>query len=235
MDPQAPKGMKPTRPSLRTALRSLRDEIHAALESNSTLPSATRAQPGRITVALHVVLEEQPTAEGTPRLSWVVAEPDPGKPPGHMVTVEFGPDATQPLPRAGRPSLAEQLQPVTSPQPLPLEGSEAERIANELALLFGPPGFDSSARATVFREALEGLAEEDIATTLNALANHSPAASEGPAKRARHLVTGVIKSGPLGSFERGVTILDGILRQHRVSALLQLIEQRWKTQQDWVQ
>lgn len=219
--------------SLQKALAALRQAIDDSLCERSALPSNTRLEADRIVVSLQLSLEEQASADGTSQLVWVVPEGRaPSGQPGHTVTFEFKSTKITPEQTLNRPT--HTARPAATPAvPRQVEVSEAELVVTMLTLLFGPPGFDSSARATVFREALEGLGEDKVAAALRDLDSKSSAEPDHAYKSVRHLMRGVIKSGPLRSVERGVEILDELLRQHRIGPVLQLIQDRWKTQQDW--
>lgn len=219
---------------LKNVLAALRREIAAALETNQDLPPGTRLEAERVVLSLELSLKEKPSKNGTVELLFEVPDAsshEPGR--KHTLTIEFA------LPPASTSSPAEK--PVVSRKraavagaPARLEGAEAERVTAALAKVFGAPGFDSSARASVFREALAELSDEQIRAVLDSLPGPAQPGLDETVKRARHLISGVLKSGPLRSTERGGEALAEVLAQHPVKLVIQLIADKWETQTDWL-
>ena len=109
-----------------------------------------------------------------------------------------------------------------------------EPVFQALCGLFGAPGFDSSARACVFREALEGLSDADVAMVIARLEGTHAGEVSAAIERAHQLLSRVVRSGPAQSFRRGGEILTALLAQTPVAAVLRLVEERWETQRDWM-
>ncbi|MBI5801303.1 MAG: hypothetical protein HZA92_11365 [Verrucomicrobia bacterium] len=163
--------------------------------------------PERVQLTLAFALDE----DGT-----VNAAPDGP----HSMTIEF---------KSGSPTALAAAS--TAPRPVTVAEGE---VFPALSQLFGAPGFDSSARATVFRDALEGMSQEQILTVL-AAASAAPAAGTDAATRmAAHLLRGVIQSGPTKAVDRGVNALRELLARHPLAELLRVAEAEWKTQAAWL-
>lgn len=208
--------------TIRDVLGGLRRELEQALAE--TQPGSTWV-PERVVVNLRVAMAE----DG----GWVAESESLVDPAvrglGHSVSVEFRiPSKTSTLEQT---AFVESVAPVNAANPL--DGTAAQKVVNELSKLFGAPGFDSSARATVFREALEGLSSETILEAVGLLAD--PRAPQDPTVRqARHRLLGLVRSGPLGSAAHAVELLGGIFRHYPPSNVIRLVLETWKTQDDWL-
>lgn len=206
-------------------IRALRREILAALAEDATLPPGTILSADRVTISLAVRISPAMFATGGPG-SLQVAE-DPG-PSDHRVAVEFrlGASAADarpaPIASASAPRIVATAATVA-------DGSPA---FTGLAQILGAPGFDSSARATVFREALEELDAAQQRQALLGLGD-PPSAGEDPAViRARHLVRRLAGSGPAG-MTNGPRLLRELATRCPVEELTALAASRWRTQSEW--
>jgi hypothetical protein len=142
------------------------------------------------------------------------------------VTIEF----SEINPLTGRHPATEER----SADSAALEGAESERVIGIFTKVLGPPGFDSSAKATVLRDTLAEFSDEQAMSIIDSLRGVPLTAGGDAAKRARHMISNVVKSGPLGSPERGGELLVEIFQRHSLVALLRLIEDVWKTQDYWL-
>lgn len=175
----------------------------------------------RVSVSLAVQINPTYAAEEP---GWIVVATEPSA-CLHHITLEF------------HVTSAAHLE-SRSAQALNPPGS-TEAAANRAALsnfavlseVFGAPGFDSSARATVFREALEELSEEQRHRVLVSLRDVPSPGEEGIVTQARHLIRRLAASGPAGS-ERGLGKLRQLASTCSVRELIQLAE-RWRTQSEW--
>ncbi|KAB2661935.1 MAG: hypothetical protein DVB31_11825 [Verrucomicrobia bacterium] len=212
--------------SLSEVVRALRAEIAASLADEGPLPEGCRWVADRVvaTLGFSVVTSPEDGASGrTPR--FVVAT---GGGAVHSLRVEFAPG--EPVPRAvGAPAATD----VPAPAPRRLRGEATQPAVEILSGVFGAPGFDSSARATVFREALDPLDGAGVRRLMETLGDREPTGDRA-ADHARHLVRRVIASGP-GTVEDGVAALRGLFAIHDAGELLGLIEDRWRTQDDWLE
>lgn len=207
------------------AVRALRQEILTALAEDATLPRGATFSAERVTLSLAVRIDPSRVAGGGPGALQVAEDPGPSD---HRVTVEF---------RLGEIPLPVPATTVSSaPAPSadqPITAAPDGSIASTgLAQIFGAPGFDSSARATVFREALEEL---DAAQQRQALVGlgDPPSAGEDPAViRARHLIRRLAASGPAGS-THGPRLLRELATRCPVEELVALAASRWRTQSEW--
>lgn len=155
---------------------------------------------------------------------------DPGQLPRadaagpHSVTVEFAVGA------------AGQWQPVTPPTGTALAAPAAvpNEIAPALAQLFGVPGFDSSARATVLRETLAGMTPAEVEAVMAALTTPLAGITDERRRQAVHILRGVIHSGPTKQVERGAELLRRVFANHPLAEVMHVVEAEWKTQDAWL-
>lgn len=227
--------------SLKEIVTALQQELQTAFSDPQE--SAVRLHPERLTLSLELLAIENPNSNPPVQLSFKVARCGPATsepavqaaPAGrHLLTLEIRPEFLKPpsasVPHPPAPSDSS----VRSVASVPLDGSEAQQTVQALGQVFGVPGFDSSARATVFREALDGLSPEQARAAVDSLGDETAVPADGAAKRARHLIRNVIRSGPLRSFEQGAAILAKLFRQYSVESIVRLVHAKWKTQEEWI-
>jgi hypothetical protein len=99
-------------------------------------------------------------------------------------------------------------------------------LGEQLDDVFGKPGFDSAARATVFREAAAEVGAAGIEEVLGAVVAGSRL-TDGVRERARHAVTRLLERGPLG-VGGGCEALGRALATHGLVAVLAEVESRWQ-------
>lgn len=103
-----------------------------------------------------------------------------------------------------------------------------------LAQIFGAPGFDSSARATVFRETLAGLTPKEIEAVMATLTTPLNGIMDERQRQVVHILRGVIHSGPTKQMERGAELLRRVFANHPLAEVMQNVEADWKTQDAWL-
>lgn len=212
--------------SVEQAVRALRRDVLAALATEAPLPGGALLVADRVSFSLGVCFEPPEIVGAEPGCLVVATEPVPEL---HRITLEFRvvtPSAHGALSSASPPALP------AGPQ---LQGPEPRSVSvfEMLAEVFGPPGFDSAARATVFREALDALTEAQrlhVLTTLNVSAHSEEEAVA--VRHARQLVRRLAASGPAGQ-ERGSDLLRQLATQVTVGELMAVAAQRWETQSAW--
>lgn len=207
--------------SVQKTIRALRRQILAALADDTAVPEGVSLVADRVSVSLAVQIHATEPAEDP---GWLVVATEPAS-CLHHVTIEFN------LSTAGqteiRPTL---LFKPARPAEAGANGAEPRNFA-VLSEVFGAPGFDSSARATVFREALEELSEEQRRRVLVSLGNLPSPGEEAIVSQARHLIQRLAASGPAGP-EHGPAKLRHLASMGSVRELIQLAE-RWRTQSEW--
>lgn len=228
---------------LKHVVSALRREIDEALKESGRSGGA-RLEAERVTLECQIAIAERKSKTGETEISIEVLEANANKSARsktktaeagrHMVTIEFKVDRgdVSMTYESARP--AQEAAHSRRLKHEILTGVERASAVDLLASVFGAPGFDSSARATVFREAVEGLSEAQVYATVRALTGDAGSEEDGAVKRARHLIAGAIKSGPLRSVERGGDILSTVLAQFGVSAVVRTVAEQWKTQGDWL-
>lgn len=145
---------------------------------------------------------------------------EPGGP--HSVTVEF---------KVGE---AGQLVPVPPPALAAASRAVDPGIVPVLTQVFGAPGFDSSARATVFRETLADRSHEEVLAALAALRSNAPSASDPAVKHMSQILRGMLHTGPMKNVTQGAELLIELLVQHPLAEVLRVAETTWKTHDDWL-
>lgn len=226
--------------NLKQLIRDLQQQLTEVCaqtaESRDTQP---RLIPTRVSLSLRVRvspvgLELLPTSPDE-----VEGEPTQAPESNHSddrMTLEFQvelpgqegiPRPMEPRGNIDRPShstLLPQTSARTDDQLLPL-----------LEQVLGAPGFDSAARASVFREALEELTEPQRITIWEVLKDTPAGITIDPElKHARHLLRGVLRSGPSGLTDSALDKLRQEFRSNGSHSLLGLIRQHWKSQADWL-
>jgi len=105
------------------------------------------------------------------------------------------------------------------------ETQEAE-LLGDLDAVFGPPGFDSGARATVFREIAADVGEPGLRRVLEGLQRGLPS-EDADLDRARHGLARLLERGPSGSRD-GARILGRLLERHGLGRVQDRVESRWR-------
>ncbi len=149
-----------------------------------------------------------------------IARAEPDAP--HSVTVEF---------KVGEWG---QLQPVTAPVAPAAKPAVEGGIIPVLSQVFGVPGFDSSARATVFRETLADCSHDEVLAVLATLRPEATAPLDNATRLASHVLRGIIQSGPTKNVGQGARALVELLTQHPLAEVLRVAETTWKTHDDWL-
>jgi hypothetical protein len=211
--------------TLQEAIRALRAEVCQGLDGGVPLADGLRIQGERVTMTLSVALTEAvPGNEAAAGSRFVVLH---GVPAPHSVTIEFSlksPGATG----DNVPHEALPVTVVTEPS-VSLE----EQLFAALSGVFGVPGFDSSARASVFREALAELSPEHARELLSSLGQTPPSDESSDIGRARHLITrlaGIVSTEPASALKT----LASLSGKFPVDGIVALVARQWKTQHDWI-
>lgn len=228
---------------LKDVIASLRREIELGLQDSDRPPrEGVRIEANRVTVQLAVAVSESRSAKAEGGLAFQIESPSHNgaikSPSPVTVTLEFqiiGSSVVAPAgPMQGMTAAHEHKSkpPASGPQPLPVERRSA--VIEILSKVFGPPGFDSSARSTVFCETLADLSEEEVLTVIASL-DDAPRPGLVPViKHARHLLTGILRSGPLRSARAGGELLAEMFLEFETGSLVRLIRETWKTQEHWL-
>ncbi|HTH48064.1 MAG TPA: hypothetical protein VMB21_11165 [Candidatus Limnocylindria bacterium] len=203
--------------SVEQAVRALRREILAGLAGNAPLPGGVSLVAGKVSVSLGLQFQ----ADAGDQSGGLVVATDPAR-CAHQLTIDFNLQLAAASPgQTTEGSSASSLPAVVEPPHFA-----------ELAEIFGAPGFDSSARATVFRETLEDLDEAERREVLTTLGTTAPEGEEPALGRARQLIQRLAGSGPAGP-KRGPELLGQLASQAPTAALIRLAAERWRTQSEW--
>ena len=198
----------------------LRDDIAHALASSGATPSGVQLTADRASITLSVNLIGE-AAPGTK--SQFVVLPNATGP--HQVTVEFA------LGGVSRDTGSKPAPPETSPAVPPT--TDLEALATSLSGIFGSPGFDSSARATVFRENLTELSPEDAASLIATLGELPPTIETPAAGKARIRIkrlAALVSTEP----DAALKTFAQCASHFPVKEIIELAAKRWKTQDDWI-
>lgn len=203
--------------SVEQAVRALRREILAGLAGDAPLPGGVCLVAGKVSVSLGMQFHSEAGGEG----GRLVIATNPSV-CAHHITIDFNlqPAATTSH-QTEENSLLSTLPPIVEPPHFA-----------ELAEVFGPPGFDSSARATVFRESLEDLDGGEQLAVLTTLGTPAPEGEEPALSRARQLIQRLAGSGPAGP-KRGPELLRQLAAHAPATELIRLAAECWRTQSDW--
>ncbi len=226
--------------SLKTILTTLQGELDAAYSGTLELRDGTRLRTDRISLCVELDLAESPDADGGLQVEFRVPSSDRGKKKnpasprsttqGHTLTFEFRRDTGSAVaaPEIQRPQTEE------SKTKTPLVGTAYDQLVTGLSRVFGQPGFDSSARATVFREILGELSKKHQLAVRAALRSGTFESDERLVHSALHRLRGLFKSGPATSPKVGAELFSAIAGEHSIPSLLQLIQEAWKEQSNWM-
>ena len=140
----------------------------------------------------------------------------------HTVDLEWSPEGAESRPSVPSPG----KEPSTAVQPAAWTPETEESVGVILDGVFGPPGFDSAARATVFRESAIELGPESLQGVLTALMEGRRLEESG-LERARHAIQRLLECGPAG-VKKGAGILHDVFSSYPFDPLLTLVEDRWR-------
>jgi hypothetical protein len=236
-------------PNLKTLLADLQSQLQEALsQPPRSTTSAARLQAERVTLSLKLALEPSVKTkdESEPVRFELLPLPSAASfsgskipPTEHTLTIEFRVDPNGTVIPSAPASIAAEPSPLSAPV-LPVPAASVDVGLNDEAMAvltaaLGAPGFDSSARATVFCEAMADLDEAQRLAIWDCLGDTRPGTVIDPAlKRARHLLRGVLRSGAGGTKPGSPAPLASLFAKNRSQDLLELIRTQWKTQADWL-
>ncbi len=218
--------------SLKDVLAALRREIEEGIRGNQPLSSGTRIEADRVIVNLQFSIKDSAAKNGTSPIHFEVQSGEIQKASPaekHSLSVEFKVAGEATSTTAVTAAPAKQV----FEKGIPLQGTEATRAQEQLALVFGAPGFDSSARATVFREVLGNLSARDVPAVAAALIDSPRLPIKPTVKSAIARLDRILKSGPSGVSD-GRAIVAKLLERHPSTALVELVAKLWKSQEDWI-
>jgi hypothetical protein len=184
--------------------------FHARLELQVAVEQANHTAPVNVIVLGRGAAERAPTGGA------------------HTLVIDFDP---------ARESSSPNAAPVSPDDSAPAPHPHNE-LHSALAAIFGPPGFDSAARASVFCEIIENLKPSQLEALLAAFTEDS---SEVPLHRppdadvatARTRIARLLKLGPAG-FPAGLASLLRLLNRPGGEAVVRTLREHWKTQSDWI-
>jgi hypothetical protein len=223
-------------PSLNNVLAALRREIEAALEENAAPNSRIRLRPHRVVLSLEFSVIEQRVPDGSVELScdFCKTGASPNAEKTNSLTIEFKPVFQMPAPSAIKRAPARRKLDAPQKKLPQLDPAEAENVVQSLSSVFGAPGFDSSARATVFREVFAELSGQQAALLVASFTTGTVPEDDEELRNASHRINGILRTGPLRSIERASEVLAKAFDRHELEPVLLLIKEKWKTQSDWL-
>lgn len=235
-------------PNLKSLLADLQQQLqHALAAPQHPMPSGVKLHADRVTLSLKLALEQSATSVGSSQSGSYQLVPASDHSNGqngtdrhttdHTLTIEFRVDPTGAVIPTAPASIATEPSPLPSlpAATTPVEVGPNDEAMTVLTVALGAPGFDSSARATVFCEAMDELNELQRIAIWESLGDPRPGIVIDPAlRRARHLLRGILRSGPGGTKPSGPAPLAALFAKHPSNDLLNLIRTEWKTQADWL-
>jgi len=219
--------------SLHQVIVALRREIDVALEENAVPGGTVLLEPERVVLSLEVSVREQRAPDGRVEFSFEVLEAGQ-KEQTHRLTFEFKSIARPPADAGNQPASATPKLATAREKAFSLDAADASKVIESLSSVFGPPGFDSSARATVFREVFAALSEPQIAALIASFCSGTVPDDDVMLSQARHRINGVFRSGPLRSVERGSEVSAEVLNRYALEPIVRLVQENWKGQNDWL-
>lgn len=208
--------------SVETAIRELRRAALTALAEGTSLPPGVTCVAERLTLCLAVRFH--PSDDGESGCYDVTGSEAGGA--QHRLTLEF---------RLGPPTAAEaaaqSIDATLTRAPggkLPPDVSAVDVLSD----ILGAPGFDSSARATVFRETLEELGEVQRRLVLASLGSPASDSEDPQMTQARHRIHRLSGTGPAGR-DRGPVLMRELAERHSPESLIHLATTLWRTPSDW--
>ncbi|RFC41935.1 MAG: hypothetical protein DVB28_002121 [Verrucomicrobia bacterium] len=213
-------------PTLENALRELRREVLASLSAAPLRPGEPLCTVERITLSLAVELQESEEPAQAGRFI-VAAAPSVVH---HRVSVEFVAAPGFPQPPAFLAQAAVEA-PVANAVKAAVEVQDLSAFS-VLSEVFGAPGFDSSARASVFRDVLEELSPELQHQVLVTLESPADSGEEATLSEARRRILRLAGSGPSGA-GRGPALLRELAQRESVQTLVLLAAVHWRTPSEW--
>lgn len=228
---------------LREVISALRQEILEGLADPGSAAFAARFSTHRVTVSLRFAIRSKLGEDGRVSFGFPVADLLPGvetagdpavTEPCHTVTFEFAPLGSR---NDSAPRESSSLDHTAAASPPSQTGAETDAVASELAAVLGKPGFDSAARAMVFREVASDLSDAEMRAILHSLQEVPVPLGESHArlKQARHKMGGVLRTGPMKPASQGASVLLRVLGRTSLQSIVRLIEERWKSQEFWLE
>lgn len=208
--------------SVEVAIRELRQAALAALVEGTSLPPGVTCVAERLTLSLAVRFHPSDGDSESSRCD--VASDANGA--LHHLTLEFRLGPQPAAEAAGHPTDATETLPPAGKLP-----PDVSAVA-VLSDILGAPGFDSSARATVFRETLEELGEGQRRQVLASLGSPASENEDPPVTQARHRIHRLSGTGPAGK-DRGPMLLRELAARHPAESLIQLAKTHWRTPSEW--
>lgn len=228
-----PRMSSPHPTPLQQALEALQCELEPLLRK----PAGSWAAPSKIRVEL--LLSAEASASPSATVSWKLAAPasittedaasgrtQPAARQHHVLTLEWDPGASTPLPAAPHVAQETGLRPTAAPP--------VENRFEMLCQIIGKPGFDSSSRAEVLAEVLERCGTGNLLAALADLHAPDPPGMAPDLRLSRHQLRGILRSGASGSLQHGSSLLRQCLDFNGLTETLGLLRREWRTQADWL-
>ncbi|MHB1309283.1 MAG: hypothetical protein ACYC23_19575 [Limisphaerales bacterium] len=222
--------------TIKEVLSAVRREIDAALAEDPLHPGRPCLGADRIVLTLGLSFCQGPSDDESLQVGVEIpnsrrAASSPTRShrassPVHTLTLELSPVAT--VPGVAR-STAREI-----PRPTDVPANATESLTRSLSLVLGAPGFDSSARASVLRETLDGLTDAQVSATIKALDQATPPEGDKAVTAAWQWLKRILRVCPAKPPATGARILQEVFSRHPARLVLGVIEERWKSQTDWL-
>ncbi len=234
---------------LEQALADFKQQVIKSILDTPQQRSGATLEVERISLTLELEARQIPGPAGKPIAAYFVREsrasspsslsneslPQVQRSPGkHTLVIEFKPV----LLGSKQTSQPGESDPLVSESPGLIE--LAASILDDPTLLatlsgvLGAPGFDSSARATLLREVMEGLPAEKTSDLIAALKQPPGTLISEDIRQACHLFRGILLSGPAKSVSKGADIFEALFARHSIQSILVCLQKAWKNQDDWM-
>jgi hypothetical protein len=206
------------------ALQALREELERTLGRPTQGGVANTLRPEEASLTLEFVFEGG---------GFRIATPADAQAPRHSLTVRFQIGAETGAERGAQAKSIPAADAPTEPPPAPPvdENERAAVIANGCAEVFGPPGFDTSARAEVFVE-LTVAGTEALLEALQNLAAGIPTPPGHPTARLCARLRQLLNFSPAGP-KAAAAILGELIVAHGLERVAGVLAAAWRFGAHW--
>lgn len=229
--------------SLQEVIEGLNEEIQQALRSPTEKARDLSWHLKQVRIELAIQLHSPPTGSGSKAVQFEVLSAN------KQATVQSdGPLSAHSIHRLTLELSASQdrhEQPQTFSLPHPgQEATEPRSVAvstvprvadvqGALVELLGPPGFDSSARAGVIRDAIEGLSSNQFDEFCRVLGGNQADPKDLGVRHAWIQVRRALERGPLASVRECQQRLHLLLAGNGREDVIAVVDAVWRTPSDW--
>lgn len=206
-------------------IKKLQREIESALTHARPLPTGVRLDAERVTVTWELPQGQTAMSGDGASLHLPGAQPLTASAPGGRVTIEF---------RVHQAETVETIQ-VSSPETAPnrTSANPLRRLILEAGTaVFGPGGFDNSARAEVFCELVSAMPQTAVVAALGVIEGDSNGAGDVALERPVARLRQLLSFSPLGT-ECAAGRLRAVIQQTSINEVASVLGEEWRFGTHW--